>query len=106
MVIQETDTGAEIQTQTGWISQEMKFDWDTMFTMSYGKGPFTGMMTSLCTRPAYDTVTCRVEEKEKGWNMTTKLVFSQMGMVNHRILLNENIGKKNNIKTCKGELKM
>ena len=74
--IRETETGAEIQTQTGWISQEM-------FTMSYGKGPFTGMMTSLCTRPAYDTVMCRVEEK--GWNLTTMLVFSQRGMINERL---------------------
>jgi len=35
-----------------------------------------------------------VEEKEKGWNMTSNITISARGMVNERFLLNKNIGTK------------
>jgi len=72
----------------------MKFDWDSNFSMAYGKGPFQGFISGICTKPSVDTVTCSILETEKGWNMSTKFVFSEMGMVNERILLTSNVGTK------------
>ena len=37
------------------------------------------------------------EEKEKGWALTSRMTFSELGMVNERHFLNKNICKYKNI---------
>ena len=78
LTILQTYTGGEMHTVTGmihfvrypevmtcvvfvsgYILQEMKFDWNTLFSMDYGTGPFTRFMHGLCSMSRYDTITCR-----------------------------------------------
>jgi len=90
--IKVTDSGAEISTVTDWNKRDMKFEFNKEFNMTYGRG--MGIMHNVCERPQYNVVFCRSEEREKDWNMTSHMVFSEKGLVNERIFINKNIGAK------------
>ena len=80
MTIGQTDRGAELITSTGIVThpgyssdnyqvlsdlvkmkfdQEMRFDWNTHFSMDYGTSPFSGLMHVICEKPSYHEILCR-----------------------------------------------
>lgn len=98
VTIGQTDRGAEVITSTDLVKmkfdQEMKFDWNTKFIMDYGTSPFSGQMHVICEKPSYHIILCSHEDREKGWNMTSRWIFSEIGMVNERLVTTQNIGTK------------
>jgi len=93
-----TERGAEVITSTDLVQmkfdQEMKFDWNTNFSMEYGTSPFSGVMYVICQKPEYHSILCSMEDKVKGWNMTSRWTFSEIGMVNERFVITHDIGTK------------
>ena len=79
-----------------WKTQEISFEWNSVWNMTYGRN--MGVMWSNCTRESQNVIFCTSEEREKGWLLTSKLIFSELGMVNERFFANKNIGKANNSK--------
>ena len=79
-----------------WKTQEISFEWKSLWNMTYGRN--MGVMWSNCTRESQNVIFCTSEEREKGWLLTSKLIFSELGMVNERFFANKNIGKANNSK--------
>lgn len=87
-----TETGATMTTETAWKTQELTFEWNSLWNMTYGRN--MGVMWSNCTRETQNTILCTSEEREKGWFLTSKLIFSELGMVNERFFANQNIYAK------------
>merc|ERR1712154_625563 len=79
-------------TETAWKTQELKFEWNSLWNMTYGRN--MGGMWSNCTRETQNIISCTSEEREKGWFLTSKLIFSELGMVNERFFANQNIHAK------------
>ena len=55
--IKVTETGAEIITVTDWVTRDMKFEFNKVFNMTYGKG--MGTMHNICQRPQHNVVFCK-----------------------------------------------
>ena len=55
--IKVTEAGAEIITVTDWVTRDMKFDFNKVFNMTYGKGRDT--MHNICQRPQHNVVFCK-----------------------------------------------
>merc|ERR1711997_677781 len=60
--------------------------------MEYGKG--MGTMWNVCTREAPNVMMCSSEERERKWNLESKMTFSEEGVVNERTFINKNITAK------------
>jgi len=63
-----------------------------VWNMTYGRN--MGIMWNNCTRETQNTILCQSEEREKGWLLTSKMIFSELGMVNERYFVQENISAK------------
>jgi len=79
----------KLHTETSWKTQEMSFELGTMFNMTYGRG--MGTMWNVCHRNSPNVLSCRSEEREKGWELLSKMTFSRQGIVNERHFVNDDI---------------
>jgi len=86
------DDTVQILTQTSIASRNMTFKFGEEFSMEYGKG--MGTMWNVCTREAPNVMMCRSEERERKWNLESKMTFSEEGVVNERTFINKNITAK------------
>lgn len=87
-----TDKGATMITETGWKTQEFSYEWNRVWNMTYGRND--GIMWNNCTRESPNVIFCSSEERDKQWFLTSRMTFSDLGMVNERHFLNENISAK------------
>jgi len=87
-----TERGGQVITITDWGRRSMEYEFGKEFNMTYGKK--AGIMYTTCTRPEYEIIFCRSEERSKDWILTSEMKFSQRGMVNERVFLNKNITAK------------
>jgi len=92
LAIKVTGDTVEVETETSWKTQALSFDFGKEFNISYGRG--MGTMWNVCKRPSPLVWTCRSEERERGWELLSKMTFSQKGIVNERTFVNENIKAK------------
>ena len=69
--------------------------WQQIKTVQTG---FDSWVSKNMSRESQNVIFCTSEEREKGWLLTSKLIFSELGMVNERFFANKNIGKANNSK--------
>jgi len=90
--IEVTEDGAKMATSTDFTSKEVEFEWKSWWNTSYGRN--SGIMWTNCRREAQSVVMCQMEEREKGWDLTSKLIFSESGLVNEREFLTQNITTK------------
>jgi len=102
MAVKITDKEAEITTATDWVTRTQNFEFDQVFNMTYGKG--MGTMWNVCTLEQPHIVICESEERERGWRLTSRMIFSPEGMVNERHFLNEDITAKKFYKRDDGEV--
>ena len=52
------------------------------------------VMHNRCTQPRPDTLFFHSYEPTKKWNITTEMVFSELGMVAHQTFLDDHISAK------------
>jgi len=86
------DDNVQILTETSIATRNMTFKFGEEFSMEYGKG--MGTMWNVCTREAPNVMMCSSEERERKWNLESKMTFSEEGVVNERTFINKNITAK------------
>jgi len=87
LTVKITGEHADIQTETSWATKEMSFDFGTVFNMTYGRN--SGTLWNVCKREAENVMSCRSEEREKGWELLSKMTFSEAGVINERTFVLE-----------------
>jgi len=85
--IKVSQHGADIQTETAWATRDMSFQFGSEFNMTYGRN--SGTLWNVCKRETNSVMACRSEEREKGWELLSKMIFSEKGMVNERTFVLE-----------------
>jgi len=86
------DNTIQILTETSIASRNMTFKFGDEFSMEYGKG--MGIMHNVCTRETPSLLICKSEERERNWNLLSKMEFSEEGVVNTRTFVTKNITAK------------
>jgi len=86
------DDTVQIITETSINTRNMTFKFGEEFSHELPKG--MGTMWNVCTRDAPDVMMCRSEEREKDWNLRSKMIFTEEGVVNERTFINGNITAK------------
>jgi len=87
-----TEKGASMVTETVWKTQEVSYEWNRVWNMTYGRN--SGVMWNNCTRERQNVISCSSEEREKGWFLTSRMTFSELGMINERHFINQDIAAK------------
>ncbi|XP_023342969.1 uncharacterized protein LOC111712552 [Eurytemora carolleeae] len=84
----------KMRTINDLMTRESEFEFNKEFTMIYGKGSMEGIMYNLCTRKQHNLIHCSSEERNKGWKFDSELVFTEIGMINTRSFLTQDIVTK------------
>lgn len=71
------------------MKDEKEFILDEEFSFEWGRG--RGTMYSTCTKPEPNVLFFQTEERSKNWEITSKMDFSSIGMVNTRVFVNEGL---------------
>jgi len=78
---------ANVTTETAWATREMSFEFGSEFNMTYGRN--SGTLWNVCKLETQTVWSCRSEEREKGWELLSKMIFSEKGIVNERTFVLE-----------------
>jgi len=89
-----TDLGdaAIVVTETSMRTRHMNITFGEEFSMELPKG--MGTMWNICTREGLNVMMCHSEERDKGWELTSKMVFTKNGAINERTNIKGNISTK------------
>ena len=74
---------------TDFMTRENNFRLDEEFSVVWGRN--NGIMHSTCTRKKPNVIACVAEERKKGWNFESKMIFSYEGMIAERYFINKDI---------------
>jgi len=93
------DDTVHILTETSIATRKITFKFGEEFSMQYGErmGSMLGLlgtMWNVCTREAPNLMICSSEERERKWNLGSKLTFSEEGVVSEITFVNKNITAK------------
>ena len=64
------------------MDSEIKFKLDKEFSFPWGRNK--GTMHSVCSQPKPNTLFFQSRERAREWDITSRMEFSQFGMVNTR----------------------
>merc|ERR1719348_2015248 len=82
----------DIKSNKHQIKSAVKKLYDSQWNMTYGRG--MGVMWNFCKRLEQNVIFCESEEREKGWRISSKMIFYELGMINERVFKNTNIEAK------------
>jgi len=90
--IEILEDGCRSKMESGLMNSEHSYKWNTHWNMTYGRG--MGVMWNFCKRLEENVIFCESEEREKGWKISSKMIFYELGMINERVFKNTNIEAK------------
>merc|ERR1712064_38696 len=81
------ENGFNLAVNAGFISKNLTNEWNTWVNTT----TMNGVMWSNCNREKFNVIFCRMEQREKNLKLSSKLSFTETGLVNQRVFNSKNI---------------
>jgi len=81
------ENGFNLAVNTGFMSKNLTREWGILGNTTTMKG----VMWSNCNKEKFNVIFCRMEQREKNLKLSSKLSFTETGLVEQRTFDSKNI---------------
>jgi len=81
------ENGFNLAVNTGFISKNLTNEWGIWGNTT----TMNGVMWSNCNKEKFNVIFCRMEQREKNLKLSSKLSFTETGLVEQRTFDSKNI---------------